>query len=69
MNQTIDDRPHDRFVREAERRKITGLSRSTWWRMERLNQAPRRHRISESGVGWLLSELNAWMQSRAQKAA
>jgi predicted DNA-binding transcriptional regulator AlpA len=57
------DHPHDRFVREAEREQITGLSRTTWWRMERYGKAPKRRRISANGVGWLLSELTEWMRS------
>jgi predicted DNA-binding transcriptional regulator AlpA len=58
----------DRIVREAERERITGLSRTTWWRMERYGKAPKRRRISANCVGWLLSELIDWMQSR-QRAA
>jgi predicted DNA-binding transcriptional regulator AlpA len=57
------DHPHYRFVREAEREQITGLSRTTWWRMERCGKAPKRRRISANGVGWLLSELTEWMRS------
>ena len=64
----MDDRPSDRFVREPERELITGLSRTTWWRMERYGKAPKRRRISANGVGWLLSELIDWMQS-CQRAA
>ena len=64
----MDDQPPDRFVREPERERITALSRQTWWRMERYGKAPKRRRISANGVGWLLSELTDWMQSR-QRAA
>jgi prophage regulatory protein len=64
----MQERPHDRFVREVEREEITGLSRTTWWRMERYNLAPKRRRLGRNSVGWLLSELTEWMQSRERAA-
>ena len=57
----------DRFIREPERRRITGLSRSTWWRLERKGQAPKRRQISPNGVAWLESELTSWIASRASR--
>jgi prophage regulatory protein len=64
----LENRP-DRFVREDERRQITGLSRTTWWRMERQGIAPKRRQLSPNSTGWFLSEITAWMQSRTEKAA
>ena len=55
----------DRFIREAERRQITSLSRSQWWRMERQGLAPKRHRISANAVAWLETELLQWVAKRA----
>jgi prophage regulatory protein len=63
MEQSID-----RIIREEERRKVTGLSRTTWWRMERNGLAPKRRQLSANSVGWLESELRAWMSSKAQAA-
>ena len=54
----------DRFVREAERREITGVSRSTWWRWETEGQVPRRRILGPNAKGWLLSELLEWQRSR-----
>jgi prophage regulatory protein len=54
----------DRFVREDERAKITGLSRSAWFAAERAGRAPRRVRLGPNAVGWRLSELMAWMATR-----
>ena len=54
----------DRIVRENERRHITGLSRTSAWRMERQGQFPRRRRVSNGTVGWLLSELLEFVASR-----
>jgi prophage regulatory protein len=60
---------NDRFVRERERRTLTGLSRTTWWRLERSGVAPKRRQLSTASTGWLLSEITAWMQSRTEKTA
>ena len=55
----------DRFVREPECLRRTGLSRTTRWRLEQQKKFPKRRRISDNAVGWLESELNAWMDQRA----
>jgi predicted DNA-binding transcriptional regulator AlpA len=55
----------DRFLREGERAHITGLSRTTWWRLERQGRAPKRRHLSENAVGWLESEIREWMANRA----
>ena len=55
----------DRFIREPECREITGLSRSTRWRLERNGRFPQRRQISAGATGWLASELAAWIAERA----
>jgi predicted DNA-binding transcriptional regulator AlpA len=59
----------DRIVREPERRHLTGVSRSQWWRLERTGKAPKRRQISDNMSGWLLSELQGWVASRAPRGA
>ena len=54
----------DRIVLEPERRQITGLSRSHAWALERRGQFPARRQIAARKVGWLYSELIAWINSR-----
>ena len=59
----------DRFVREHERRELTGISSTTAWRLERVGKFPRRVKLTDTQekngrVGWRLSELLAWMESR-----
>ena len=54
----------ERIVREAERRSVTGLSRTTWWEMERRGDAPKRVLLVGGRVGWRMSELVAWVKSR-----
>ena len=58
----------DRFLREAEVLRITGLSRTTRWRMERRGEFPRRRILSRNAVGWLASQIEAWMAERAEAA-
>ncbi len=34
-------RESERFVKENERERITSISRTTWWRLEKSGQVPR----------------------------
>jgi prophage regulatory protein len=56
----------DRFIREAERKTITSISRTTAWSLERKDLFPKRRQLypQSTSVGWLLSELNEWVASR-----
>ncbi len=47
----------DRLVRETERRKITTLSRTRTWELERQGQHPARTKLGLNSVAWLLSDL------------
>ena len=58
----------DRFLREPEVARVTGLSRTTRWRMERRGEFPRRRTISRNAVAWLASEIEAWMADRTEVA-
>ncbi len=62
------DQP-DRFVRETEVARITALSRTTRWRLERDGKFPRRRRISANSVAWLESELVQWLELKAGNSA
>lgn len=57
--------PTDRIVFEPEREAITGFSSNWWWRLEQAGRVPKRIKLSERRVGWLLSELEAWVRERA----
>jgi prophage regulatory protein len=61
---TTDLSQLDRFARVPEVERVTGLSRTTIWRLERQNEFPRRRRLSANAVGWLESEIRAWMSER-----
>jgi prophage regulatory protein len=45
-------------------RTITGLSRSTIFRLEREGNFPKRRRLSAKAVGWVASEIHDWLASR-----
>jgi len=54
----------DRFIRSKEIIQITGLSRTSIWRLEKAGMFPKRRQVSPGTIGWLLSEVNEWIQSR-----
>ena len=56
----------DRFIREPEVRRTTGLSRTTRWRLERAGRFPSRRRISANAVAWLESEVQDWLRTRGE---
>lgn len=54
----------DRIIREKEAREITSLSRSSLWRYERDGCFPRRIKLGRGAIGWRMSDLHDWIQSR-----
>lgn len=52
------------ILRSADVSKLIRLSRSTIWRLERAGQFPQRRQISPGAVGWVASEVYAWLDSR-----
>lgn len=60
---TIHDNT-DFYIRKPEVRKITGLSDTSLWRLEKKKLFPKRRRLSANAIGWLRSEILAWVQSR-----
>ena len=56
----------DRFVREEECHRLTGLSRSTRWRLERSGSFPHRRQITERTIGWRESEVQQWIADRTE---
>ena len=65
---TNDERGLDRFLGEIEVARITDLSRTTRWRMEREGRFPKKRHISANRIGWLQSEIIEWIESRANTA-
>ena len=61
--------PEDRLLTWNKVRDVTGLSRSTAWRLQRLGDFPEPVRISVNRVGWWESELTAWKGARGTTRA
>ncbi len=55
---------NDRIIRAKEVAKITGLSRTTIWRMEKAGTFPARVSLGGNSVGWKHSEIQEWLRSR-----
>lgn len=55
---------HDRLVREPERKKITSISRTTAWKLEREGKFPKRKQLGPKSCAWLLSDLLIWINER-----
>ena len=53
-----------KIIGPAETTKITNLSRSTLWRLEKKGQFPQRINISSNRVGWYEDEVSSWIESR-----
>lgn len=52
------------ILRLPEVMKATGLSRSSVYAYIKENKFPSPRKLSERSVGWLLSDVNAWIESR-----
>ena len=58
----------DRIVRRPELARLTGLSLSTLWRLEQRGDFPSRRRLSANSVGWVETEVLAWVHGREKCA-
>lgn len=54
---------NNKILRFQEVTELTGLSRSTIWRKERLGLFPKRKQLGLNSVGWLESDIQKWMES------
>lgn len=52
------------YLKRAEVVALVGLGYSTIWRLERESKFPARRKLSAGRVGWLRSEVGAWVESR-----
>jgi len=57
------------LVREDELRTRIKLSHATIWRLVRQDKFPRPISIGERAKAWRLSDIEAWIASRAQAGA
>lgn len=54
----------DELLRWPAVKQLCGISRPTAWRLEGQGAFPRRRQISHNAVGWLRSEVDAWVRAR-----
>ena len=54
----------ERIVRAKEVTKLTGLSRTTLWRMEKTGKFPNRVSLGVGSVGWRFAEVSQWISNR-----
>ena len=52
------------ICRTDEVTRLTGLSRTTLWRLEREGKFPERVRLGANSVGWREEEVRAWLDER-----
>ena len=52
------------ILREPQVSALTGLSKSTRWRLEREGKFPQKRQLSAKSVGWLASEVEEWVRTR-----
>lgn len=44
--------------------KVTGLSTTTIWRLEKRGKFPQRIQLSDNRTGWFADEVEAWQEAR-----
>lgn len=54
----------DRFIRVAQVVALTGRSKSSLYRDEKLGLFPRRKKIGKYAIGWKMSEIRTWLDTR-----
>lgn len=54
----------DRIIRAKEVQSMTGLSRTTLWRLENKNEFPHRIRLGTNSVGWRLIDIKNWINEK-----
>jgi prophage regulatory protein len=65
MHQQITQAPKN-VLRKPAVEKKTGLSRMTIWRRVREGRFPAPFKLSDNAVGWLESDIDAWIAERAE---
>lgn len=52
------------IIRPYQQHLLTNISKATAYRLEKANEFPQRRQLSTHAVGWLRSELEAWVATR-----
>jgi prophage regulatory protein len=59
---------NNEIIRPRNLPSVTGLSKTTCWRLERAGDFPKRIKLSAGAVGYKTAELLAWVASRQNVA-
>lgn len=54
---------YDRLIREKERQRITSISRTTAYTLEKEGRFPARKALGSNSCAWLLSDLLLWVRN------
>lgn len=60
MNTTVKDR----IILTPERRELVPYSDMQIWRLEKADKFPRRIKLGPNRVGWILSEVHEWIETK-----
>ena len=52
-----------KLIRIKELEEITGLSRTTIWRLEKNGKFPKKVKISSRLIGWRSSDIENWIKN------
>jgi len=63
---TTDTITRDAILRTSEVTRTAGLSRATLYRKMAAGTFPRSIPLTDTAVGWLASEVNAWIAERVR---
>lgn len=55
--------PYDRLIREKDRQRITSISRTTAYTLEKEGRFPARKALGRNSCAWLLSDLLLWVRN------
>ncbi|HDU8563963.1 AlpA family phage regulatory protein [Morganella morganii] len=55
--------PYDRLIREKDRQRITSISRTTAYTLEKEGRFPARKALGRNSCAWLLSDLLFWIHN------
>lgn len=54
---------YDRLIREKDRQRITSISRTTAYTLEKEGRFPARKALGRNSCAWLLSDLLLWVRN------
>jgi prophage regulatory protein len=49
------------IIRQKQVLEMTGLSRTTVWRLEKAGTFPKRRKLTGNTVGWLRADVERWV--------